>query len=110
MLTRHPKGVISLILSSPSLSVSRWHADCRRLISEMKEKYRKIIMDSEASGKFNSAAYRLAMFAFYRKHLCRLTLWPACVIKTPALFTCGRYDEASPETTEYFHRMMPGSE
>ena len=148
MLTRNPKGVISLILSSPSLSVSRWHNDCRRLISEMREKDRKIIMDSEASGNFNSVAYRLAMFAFYRKHLCRLTLWPACVIKTfmnagkdvynymwgpseftitgtlknyeraerlkdiktPALFTCGRYDEASPESTEYYHRMMPGSE
>lgn len=31
-------------------------------------------------------------------------------IKAPLLFTCGRYDESSPESTEYFHRMAPGSE
>jgi len=31
-------------------------------------------------------------------------------IKVPALFTCGRYDEASPESTEYYHKLMPGSE
>ncbi|MDD5691653.1 MAG: proline iminopeptidase-family hydrolase [Candidatus Omnitrophica bacterium] len=30
-------------------------------------------------------------------------------VKIPALFTCGRYDEASPETVEYYRRMMPGS-
>lgn len=31
-------------------------------------------------------------------------------IQTPALFICGRYDEATPAATEYYHRNMPGSE
>ncbi len=31
-------------------------------------------------------------------------------ITVPALLTCGRYDEAAPETTQYYHKMMPGSE
>jgi proline iminopeptidase len=31
-------------------------------------------------------------------------------ITTPALFICGRYDEATPAATEYYHRHMPGSE
>ncbi len=31
-------------------------------------------------------------------------------IKVPALFTCGRFDEASPGTTEYYHKSLPGSE
>ncbi|QOJ16003.1 MAG: proline iminopeptidase-family hydrolase [Planctomycetia bacterium] len=31
-------------------------------------------------------------------------------ITTPALFICGRYDEATPAATEYYHRNMPGSE
>jgi len=31
-------------------------------------------------------------------------------IRTPTLFTCGRYDEASPETTNYYHRLIPQSE
>lgn len=31
-------------------------------------------------------------------------------IKASAIFICGRYDEASPETTEYYHKNYPGSE
>lgn len=31
-------------------------------------------------------------------------------IKTPTLFICGRYDEATPAATEYYHRNMPGSQ
>lgn len=31
-------------------------------------------------------------------------------LKMPILFTCGRYDEANPETIEDFHKMIPGSE
>lgn len=31
-------------------------------------------------------------------------------IRTAALFICGRYDEATPAATEYYHRKMPGSE
>ncbi len=31
-------------------------------------------------------------------------------IRIPVLFICGRYDEATPATTEYYHRNLPGSE
>jgi proline iminopeptidase len=31
-------------------------------------------------------------------------------IKSPTLWTCGRYDEATPETVGYYHSLMPGSE
>jgi len=31
-------------------------------------------------------------------------------IGVPVLFTCGRYDEATPETTAYYQSMIPGSE
>jgi proline-specific peptidase len=31
-------------------------------------------------------------------------------INAPTLFICGRYDEATPAATEYYHRNMPGSE
>lgn len=30
-------------------------------------------------------------------------------IKAPVLFTCGRYDEASPDTTAYYQSLIPGS-
>jgi len=31
-------------------------------------------------------------------------------ITVPVLFTCGRYDEATPSATMYYHTMLPGSE
>jgi proline-specific peptidase len=31
-------------------------------------------------------------------------------ISTPTLFTCGQYDEATRDTTTYYHAMLPGSE
>jgi len=31
-------------------------------------------------------------------------------INIPTLFTCGRYDEATPEATQEYHRNLPGSE
>jgi len=31
-------------------------------------------------------------------------------IVLPSLFTCGRFDEATPETTEYYASLVPGSE
>lgn len=31
-------------------------------------------------------------------------------ITVPALFTCGRYDEAAPGSTEYYHSLVPKSE
>ena len=31
-------------------------------------------------------------------------------IKLPSLFTCGRYDEATPKTTGYYASLVPGSE
>lgn len=31
-------------------------------------------------------------------------------IEIPSLFTCGRFDEATPETTQYYASLIPGSE
>lgn len=31
-------------------------------------------------------------------------------IQVPVLFTCGRYDECTPEATAWYHSLMPGSE
>lgn len=148
MLTRKPQGVVSLILSGPCLSASLWYADCRRYISEMGEKEKRVILHAESTGNFKDPQYQETVDLFYKSHLCRLQPWPDCIkktfgemgvdvyesmwgpseftisgtlksyerahnlkeIKTPALFTCGRYDEASPESTKHYHEMMPGSE
>ncbi|NQU18414.1 MAG: proline iminopeptidase-family hydrolase [Candidatus Saganbacteria bacterium] len=148
ILNRKPKGVVSLILSGPCLSVSRWSKDQKAYLAELPEKLQKVIKESEASGDFTSQEYQDAMMYYYKLHICRLDPWPDCLnrtfeklgkkvyehmwgpseftitgtlkkyerasrlkeIKIPVLFTCGRYDEASPGTTEYYHKMLPGSE
>ncbi|MDK2975237.1 MAG: proline iminopeptidase [Methanofollis sp.] len=148
MLTRRPAGVMSLILSAPCLSASRWAADGRRYLQTLPETHRQAILRAEAAGTCDDQGYQEAMAAYYRRHLCRLDPWPDCLTKSferlnaaiylqmwgpseftvtgslrdferagrlheiavPTLFTCGEFDEATPGTTAYYHRMMPGSE
>lgn len=148
MLTRKPAGVVSLILSAPCLSVSRWIKDQRVYLSELPQDMQKTILECEAAGDFSSDGYQEAMMYFYNLHLCRLDPWPDCLNRTfaklehavyehmcgpseftitgtlkdyeraeklkeihvPVLFTCGRYDEATPASTRYYHESLPGSE
>lgn len=147
MLAIKPRSVISLILSAPCLSVSRWHDDQRRYIGELPQETREIILKFEKAGEYDSPEYQEAMKVFYNKHICRLDPWPACLeasmskmafdiyeymwgpseftitgtlktyekgpylskISVPTLFTCGRYDEASPDSTRYYQSMVPNS-
>ena len=148
LLTQAPAGIAGLILSGPCLSASRFVADLRGYIEQMPPELRAVIERCEASGAYDAPEYEAAVLAFYRKHVCRLVLWPECMqrtmekmgvevyhrmwgpseftltgtlqdydrtgrlaeIKLPTLFTCGRYDEATPETTTWYHHLMPGSE
>ncbi|WP_292389409.1 proline iminopeptidase-family hydrolase [Methanosarcina sp. UBA5] len=148
MLAKKPKGVMSLILSGPCLSSSRFASDQKLYLLELSDNFQKIINESEVSGCFGSKEYQDAMRAYYKIHICRLDPWPDCLNRTleklghevyeqmwgpseftitgnlksyervdllkeisvPTLFTCGRYDEATPSTTAYYHSMLPGSE
>lgn len=147
VLSMKPKGIRSLILSAPCLSVTRWHNDQRKYINELPKDIREIIIRCEKEGSCDSSEYQEAMQVFYNKHVCRLDPWPPCLersmeklafdvyehmwgpseftitgtlknyerandlknITIPTLFTCGRYDEASPESTRYYQSMLPGS-
>lgn len=75
-------GVMSLILSGPCLSASRWGEDQRRHLALMPDEMRGAILACEASGDFSSRGYQDAMMAFYRRHLCRMDPWPECLNRT----------------------------
>jgi proline-specific peptidase len=147
-LLSRPQGVMSLILSGPCLSSSRFAADQRAYLAEFPEDMQKIIREKEAAGEFHNPEYREAMRAYYERHVCRLTPWPECLtralekmgqavyeymwgpseftltgtlktydradrlkdLRVPTLFTCGRYDEATPATTSFFRSRLPGAE
>lgn len=148
MLAKKPKDVVSLILSGPCLSLSRFTSDQKAYLLELPETLQRIINEGEASGCFGSREYQDAMMTYYSIHMCRLDPSPDCMNRTmekmgyevyeqmwgpseftitgtlkgyeradrlkeisvPTLFTCGRYDEATPSTTAYYHSLLPGSE
>ena len=72
----------SLILSSCPPSVPRWIADCAGLRAELDEPVRAVLDRHEAAGWFSCPEYQWAITQFYRRHLCRLDPWPACVERT----------------------------
>lgn len=82
MLTRHPAGVVSLVLSAPCLSVSRWAADGRRYLQSLPEDHRQAVLRAEETGAYDDPAYGEAMNAYYRRHVCRLDPWPACLTRS----------------------------
>lgn len=148
MLAKKPKDVVSLILSGPCLSLSRFTSDQKAYLLELPDSLQRTINESEASGRFDSEEYQDAMMTYFKLHMCRLDPFPDCMtrafeklghevyeqmwgpgeftitgtlagyertdllkeITVPTLFTCGRYDEATPSTTAYYQSLLPGSE
>lgn len=140
-------GIASLVLSAPYLSSPLWEADQRRHIDDLPEKERKAILDCEASGDYSSPAYAEAMDVFYRRHVCRMPVWPENLNRTlqgmgmdvyntmwgpseftltgnmknldvtpflpdlrvPVLYTCGEFDEATPDTSRRYSELTPDS-
>ncbi len=143
-----PDGVVSLILSSPCISIPRWLEDCERYIAQMPPDMQETIRQHQASKTFDSPEYRAAEEEFYRRHVNRVNPMPEAMkrgregrgrivyetmwgpnefymdgnlkgydrsgrlgeISVPALFSCGRVDEAAPATTEWYASLTPGAE
>jgi proline iminopeptidase len=81
MVTK-PAGVRSLILASPSLSMSRWAKDAETLKRTLPQSVQDAIARNEAAGSFDSAEYQSAMMEYYKRYLCRRDPWPEDVNKT----------------------------
>ena len=79
VLFAHRKGqerIASMVLSAPYLSSPVWDQDQRRHVQELPERTRKAILECEARGDCSSPAYAKAMDIFYRRHVCRIPVWP----------------------------------
>ena len=76
VLDRRP-DLVSLTLCGSPASMIRWVADCEELLAEETPETRKAIREHEASGFTACPEYQAAILGFYRKHVCRLTPWPA---------------------------------
>jgi proline iminopeptidase len=142
-----PKGVKSIIFSSPCLSAPLWEQDQRRNLKKLPKDVQEIIERCEETGETDSQEYREATEKFNKEFVCRIERDPKVLeegrkyrnpevynimwgpseftvrgnlkhfdstsqlheITCPTLFTCGRFDEATPESTEYYSSLAPNS-
>ncbi len=142
------RGVRSLVLASPPLSIPRWVEDMASLRRALPADVQAVYHRHEAAGVTDCLEYQAAMLHFYKRHVCRLEPWPDSLerafagaglpvyhamwgpseffvtgnlldydrtgrlgeITIPTLFTCGRFDEATPEATSWYQSLVPGSE
>jgi proline iminopeptidase len=76
LLTR-PAGVKSVILASPAISIPRWVADARALLTTMPDSMQAAVARHEADGTFDAPEYQAAVMAFYQRYLARKLPWSA---------------------------------
>ncbi len=76
LLERRPAGVHGVMLCAPLISSPAWEEDQRANIARMPPDLREAIAAGEASGDFGDA-YQRAMMAYYERHVCLLSPWPA---------------------------------
>lgn len=146
LLTK-PKGVESVIFSSPCLSAPLWAEDQERNRKLLPEEVQETLTRCEINGTTDSEEYLDATAEFNKRFVCRLDPMPAFLkkgtqykspevynimwgpsefhvtgnlksfdctaqlneIQLPTLYTCGRYDEATPETTKYYSSLTPNA-
>jgi proline iminopeptidase len=146
-ITTKPRGVKSVIFSSPCLSAPRWEQDQIENLKKLPIEIQETIIKCEENGETDSEEYKAAIQEFAKVFVCRVQeepdpewvkkgsgyrnsgiyniMWgPSefsvkgnlksfdCTfqlheISCPTLFTCGRYDEATPKSTEYFSSLVP---
>jgi proline-specific peptidase len=75
-LDRQPE-LASLILCGSPASMTRWVKDCAELLAEEPPEVRQTIRQHEEDGFTACPEYQAAILGFYRKHVCRLSPWPA---------------------------------
>ncbi|MCB0658758.1 MAG: proline iminopeptidase-family hydrolase [Saprospiraceae bacterium] len=75
MLTKRPKGVKSVIFSSPMISTPDWIADAKILLNQMPMELQDTINKYEALENYQARAYLAAVDSFYARHLSRKS-WP----------------------------------
>lgn len=78
MLTQ-PTGVVSLTLASSLASAQRWENEAMRLRADLPLEVQRVLDTHEAAGTFTDPAYEAATLEFYKRHVCRIFPWPACV-------------------------------
>ncbi len=77
----HPKVVVSLVMSSPCISIKRWVADCAEYRRKLPEDVQKVLDRHEAAGTTDAAEYKQATEEFNKRHVFRMDPLPEAVVR-----------------------------
>jgi proline-specific peptidase len=83
-MCRGTQGIEGLVLASTSASIAQFVGEARRLIDAMAEPARTTLNELGARGEYDDPAYKEAVSAFYRLHLCRREPWPEAMARSVA--------------------------
>lgn len=132
---KYPKDLRSLVVSSGTASNALFEKEYAGLVSQMPKRIRDTIKKHETNGDIKNPKYLAAIDVFYRKHFCRLPIWPydywymmenfvdqthgrlngwditdrLSEIRLPCLVTVGEYDVVTPKCVRAVHRGIRGS-
>ena len=90
LITKKPKGIKSVIFSSPMISTPDWIADAKLLLSQLPTNIKDTIYKYETLKNYSAPAYLAATDSFYARHLIRKQ-WP---YKSAACENVGSFNEA----------------
>lgn len=75
LVTKKPKGIKSVIFSSPMISTPDWIADAKLLVSQLPVGIRDTINKYETLKIYSAPSYQAATDSFYARHMIRKQ-WP----------------------------------
>jgi proline iminopeptidase len=78
----HPEPLITLVSASGLADVPLTSREMQRLKRELPTPLPEVLERNEAKGEFQDPEYLQAVQEFYRRHLCRLPVWPPEVAYT----------------------------
>lgn len=77
-----PHGLASLTIADSPASIAQWVSEANRLRAQLPPEVQQTLTHHEQHGTTDSQEYQDTMLVFYRRHVCRLDPWPACVSRT----------------------------
>ena len=75
----HSQGIVSLVMSSPCISIERWVADCAEYRSKLPQDVQGVLDRHEEAGTTDSEEYKQATEVFNKRHVFRMDPLPEAV-------------------------------
>lgn len=79
---RRPLGLKALVIANSPANMHTWVAEANRLRRELPIEVQETLNRHETAGTLTDPDYIRASMAFYDRHVCRVTPWPAEVART----------------------------